>query len=88
MTAPNWQVIKMTHESERMIACPPIMLANKRTMHGALQPSRYGRPQYFLPILLIAKQIDKDHGANGQHKCNVDVARNVCTTGENRQQSQ
>ena len=34
MTAPNWQVIKMTHEGERMIACPPIMLANKRTMRA------------------------------------------------------
>lgn len=32
MTAPNCHVIKMTHVSDRMMACPPIMLANKRTI--------------------------------------------------------
>ena len=34
ITAPNWHVIKMMHVNERMIACPPIILANKRTINA------------------------------------------------------
>ena len=32
MATPNWQVMKITQVSERMMAWPPIMFANKRTI--------------------------------------------------------
>ena len=34
MAKPNWQVMNITHVSDRIMAWPPIMLANKRTIRA------------------------------------------------------
>ena len=42
----------------------------------------------FLPILLIAKEVHQQERTHGKYKSNVNVARNVGTTREDRNQTQ
>ena len=56
--------------------------------HGVcLQESRHVGPEDFLPVLLVAEEVDGQHGAQRQEERDVDVTRHVGSTREYRQQS-
>ena len=52
----------------------------------SLQESRHIRPEDLLPVLLVAEQVDGQHRTECQKERDVDVARHIGTTREDRQQ--
>ena len=56
--------------------------------HGiGLEEQRHFGPEDFLPVLFVGKEVDDQHRAEGQEEGDVDVARDVATTGEDGQQA-
>ena len=63
-------------------------LDNRHDWHWiSLQEKRHLRPEDFLPVLLVAKEIDCQHRADGKEEGHVDVTRNVGATGEHWQKT-
>ena len=45
-------------------------------------------PEDFLPVFLVAEDVDQEHRAEGEEERDVDVARHVGSTGEDGQQTE
>ena len=51
--------------------------------HGVrLKEKGHLGPEDFLPVFLVAEEVDGNHRAYGKEECDVDVSRHVGTTGE------
>ena len=76
------QVMKITKVNDKIMACPAIMLANKRIINAKvgkyakefnqwhywrdLQPEWYVRPKDFFPVFFITKEVYRQHGAESE----------------------
>ena len=54
----------------------------------SLQERWYIGPEYLLPVLLVAKEVDGQHRAERQEEGDIDIARHVSTTREDGQEAQ
>ena len=76
------------HESERLGENAEELYDWHQRHRISLEEYRHMRPEDVFPILLVAEEVDGNHGADGKEERHVDVARNVGATREYRKQTE
>ncbi len=56
--------------------------------HGHFEPRGNGRPEDFFPVFLVAEEVHEEERAEGEEERDVDVARDVCASGEDGDEPQ
>ncbi len=56
--------------------------------HGHFEPCGNGRPKDFFPIFLVAEEVHEKERTEGEEEGDVDVARDVCASGEDGDEPQ
>lgn len=62
-------------------------LDNRHQRHWALEPCRYFRPEYFAPVVAVARHVGDEEGAERQARRYGDVARHVAASRRERYNS-